>query len=139
MTRRRAQPTEATLVYVDTSVVLAALLGEPRRPDDGFWRDPGLFGSVLVEIEALTRLRAAGSPIEALAAARSLIGALTLLPLDDAALAAARRGFGPGLRTLDALHLSTALSVGARVTLATYDKRMRAAAESEGIAITHGF
>ena len=128
-----------TLVYVDTSVVLAALLGEPVRPPAEFWMQTDLLGSVLVEVETMTRLRAVTAPEQAMQAARGFLAALSMHPLDDAALAAARSGFPLGLRTLDALHLSTALVFGPEISMATYDRRLRDATIAVGLTIATGF
>jgi hypothetical protein len=42
----------------------------------------------------------------------------------------------PALRTLDALHLATALEIGAELrAFATYDERLAAAAAAEGLEV----
>lgn len=61
---------------------------------------------------------------------------LALLPLDDAVVDLAASLKPTGLRSLDALHLATALSVGADLgVLLTYDERLAEAAEAEGLPV----
>lgn len=43
----------------------------------------------------------------------------------------------PTLRSLDALHVATALSVGRLDGLVAYDRRLLEAAESQGLAVLH--
>jgi len=58
---------------------------------------------------------------------------VSLVQFSEAVLDRAREPFPAPVRTLDALHLSTALFVlsnGQKLELATYDERMRAAARA---------
>jgi uncharacterized protein len=68
--------------------------------------------------------------------ARSFLEGLALLPLDDAVLDEAA-SLGPaGLRSLDALHLATALSVRDEIgVFITYDERLASAAGEQGLAV----
>ncbi len=71
-------------------------------------------------------------------AARALAGLadLALLPLDDAVLRAAAALEPPGLRSLDAVHLATALSLGDRLgVLVCYDERLLDAARAAGVTV----
>ena len=47
------------MIYVDTSVVLAQLLAEDRRPSDSLW-ESSLVSSRLLEYEAWNRLSSIG-------------------------------------------------------------------------------
>lgn len=61
---------------------------------------------------------------------------LALVPVDDTVLEAAAELDPPELRSLDALHLATALTLGADLgVLFTYDHRMQAAAHAVGISV----
>jgi predicted nucleic acid-binding protein len=125
------------LIYADTSVLLAQLLAEDRRPPARFWEEP-LVSSRLLEYEVWNRINArklAGSHGEA---ARSLIGRIAFLELAPPVLARALEPFPMPVRTLDALHLASAdflRSRGQRLTLASYDDRMADAAVSLGFEI----
>lgn len=120
------------MIYLDTSVALAHLLAEDRRPPDGLWGEP-LVSSRLLEYEAWNRIHAlglAGSHGEAL---RLLIGRLALLELAPPVLARALEPFPATVRTLDALHLASVdflRGQGVKLELATYDDRMAAAARA---------
>lgn len=61
---------------------------------------------------------------------------LALIPLDDAILLAAAALDPPGLRSLDAVHLATALSLGDRLgALVCYDERLLDAARAAGVTV----
>ena len=61
---------------------------------------------------------------------------VSLLPLDDAVLTRAKTLEPAQLRTLDALHLATALSLGADLALVvSYDERLSDAARANGLSV----
>jgi predicted nucleic acid-binding protein len=71
-------------------------------------------------------------------AARAEAGleAVTLVPLDAAVLRDAARIEPAALRSLDAIHLSTALSLGADLgAMYVYDERLAAVARAAGIRV----
>lgn len=69
--------------------------------------------------------------------AREWLFDVTLLPLDDALLDDATSLGPPGLRSLDALHLATALSVREDLgAFFTYDERLAEAAVACGLPVT---
>ncbi len=123
------------MIYVDTSVVLAALLAEDRRPSADFWSQH-LISSRLLEYETWTRLHAERVPANVLDAARLLVGSADLVAMTPTVLARALDPFPVPVRTLDALHLATAaylVAQGMRIKLATYDTRLAAAASAIGL------
>ena len=125
------------LTYVDGSVALATLLGEPLRPPPSFWAGP-LIASRLLEYEVWTRIHARGRD-DLVDPATSLIGALPMVELLPEVLARARLPWPAPVRTLDALHLATLeflLNEGVSLQLATFDKRLAAAASALGIPPT---
>lgn len=62
------------------------------------------------------------------------LAGLALVPVDDHVVRAAARLEPGSLRTLDALHLATALSLGADVgVLIAYDQRLLSAADEHDI------
>lgn len=95
----------------------------------------GYVSSALLGVEAI---RACGRYGERYAAeARSFLGDMALLPLDDAVLERAASIDPAELRSLDALHLATALSIGNEVgVFVTYDDRLGAAAAHHGLAVS---
>jgi uncharacterized protein len=125
------------VIYLDSSVALAQLLREPRRPADTLW-GRSLVSSKLLEYEIWNRVHAyrlSGSLGEQ---ARQLLARVVLIKLDDPVLARALEPFPMSLRTLDSLHLATMdfiIRSGEAVDLASYDNRLIAAAEALGIPI----
>jgi len=70
----------------------------------------------------------------AVEAGRAAIDALVLLPLDDLVLDAAAALGPPDLRSLDAVHVASAFSLGDDLgVLVTYDEPMLAAARHAGV------
>ena len=125
------------MIYLDTSVVLAHLLGEDRLLPTSIWSEP-LISSRLLEYEAWTRIHAmnlSGTHAEPL---RLLLGRVALVELARPVLARALEPFPVPVRTLDALHLASVdflIRQNQDVELATYDQRMLKAAERIGVAI----
>jgi predicted nucleic acid-binding protein len=118
------------VIYLDTSVVLAQLLAEDRRPDAALWLEP-LVSSRLLEYEVWTRLNARGLRESHGEAARQILGRVSFLELSPAVLGRALEPFPVPLRTLDALHLASLEFLRGRripVALATFDARMSTAA-----------
>ena len=94
----------------------------------------GYVSSTLLAVESM-RACARRSVEDALEASRWLEG-VSLLPLDDPILDIASE-LGPTvLRSLDALHLATALSVRDEIGLfVTYDQRLAEAADDQGLMV----
>ncbi len=125
------------MIYLDTSVALAQLLAQDVRPPADLWKEP-LVASRLLEYELWTRLHARGLAGSHGDAARLLLGRVNLLELAQPVLARALKPFPTPVRTLDALHLASAMFLRERghdVALATYDARMSAAAEAMGLEV----
>lgn len=126
-----------SLVYLDTSVALAHLLAEDRRPPDALWQR-SLVTSRLLQYELWVRLHAlrlAGSHGDA---AHELLARLAFLELQPPIFARALEPFPVALRTLDALHLASIEFLrghGQDVALASYDERLVAGARQLKIAI----
>lgn len=121
--------------YVDTSAAMKLLVEESesealaRAVDD---EGPDLVASLLVE----TELRRAVHRAPPLTQARvtELLGAISLYELPPSLFTEAGLLPGAGLRSLDALHLATAIRLGAD-RVVTYDRRMAEAAHELGIPV----
>ena len=127
------------MIYLDSSVALAHLLVEDRRPPESLWEEP-LVSSRLLEYELWTPIHSRGLAGSHGEAVRLLIGRVSLLELAPSVLVRALDPFpGPSpLRTLDALHLASCayLAVhGQAVALASYDRRMSAVARAMEIPL----
>ena len=126
------------MIYVDTSVVLGQLLAEDRHPPASFWDEEGLISSRLLEHETWTRLHGRGLGESHGEDLRALLARLSFLELAAPILARALEPFPIPVRTLDALHLASVeflVSLGQRPSLATYDRRLAAAASAIGIPL----
>ena len=125
------------MIYADTSVALAQLFAEDRRPPASFWTET-LVSSRLLEYEIWTRLHARGATASRAEAAQEVIARISLLELAPIVLARALDPFPVSMRTLDALHLASCQFLrdrGQRVELASYDSRMTSAASALGIPL----
>lgn len=94
----------------------------------------GYVSSALLAVEAIRACGRYGS--EYATQARWWLEGLALLPLDEAVLDLATSLEPVGLRSLDALHLATALSICEEVgVVITYDHRLAAAADAVGLRV----
>ena len=125
------------MIYLDTSVALAHLLGEDEGPPAELW-NARLVSSRLLEYEVFTRVnsrRLAGSHSDL---ARALLDRVAMVELSPVVLARALEPFPAPVRTFDALHLATAdflRSHGQAMQLATYDLKMADVATRMGMPL----
>jgi predicted nucleic acid-binding protein len=125
------------VIYLDTSVALAHLLAEDRRPPEGLWAQE-LWSSRILEYELWNRIHARDLARTHGDLVRLLIARVSLLALDPVVLARALQPFPVPTRTLDALHLASAAWLrerGAEVRFATYDRRLATACLAIGIDV----
>ena len=125
------------MIYLDSSVALAHLLVEDRRPSAALWAD-SLISSRLLEYEVWCRLHARGLASSHGEPARQLLGRISFLELSSLVLERALEPFPEPVRILDALHLASLEFLrGRRLAprLATYDRRMIAVAAAMAIPL----
>lgn len=125
------------MIYLDTSVVLAQLLGEDRRPPEALW-SATLVASRLLEYEVWNRLHRLDAVRSHGEAARALLARVAFLELTPEVLTRALDPFPRPVRTLDALHLASAdflRAAGVNLEIATYDERMGDAAQTMGFPL----
>lgn len=125
------------MIYLETSVVLAYVLAEGRRPGDSLWRNR-LFSSRLLEYEVWVTLNRRGLAEHCGESARALMERIAFVSLNDRVLTRALEPFpeATAVRTLDAFHLATCEYLtgrGQRISLASYDRRLLDAAGAMGI------
>ncbi len=90
--------------------------------------------SALLGVEAVRACRCLGEQVAA--SAEASLSGIALVPIDDTVLAIARRLDPSELRSLDAIHLATALSIGSDLgALFSYDDRLAAAAVAAGVQV----
>jgi predicted nucleic acid-binding protein len=134
------------IAFLDSSVILRLVLGEPR-PFDALIEMRETVASALCRVEAirtLDRLERRGSirPTEAVRRRQSaelLISRCEVVRLDSDTMARAAGNFPVPLRTLDALHLSSADLFRARaareVAFVTHDEELGRAARALGFSV----
>ena len=125
------------MIYLDSSVVLAQILVEDRRPPSSLWQE-ALFSSRLLEYEVWVRLNARGLQRSQANVAHALINRIAFIELKPEALERALEPFPIPVRTLDALHLASIgflLTRGQTVELASYDERLAVAARALDVPI----
>jgi predicted nucleic acid-binding protein len=135
--------------YFDTSVLLSALLGDVHaaRALEQWREETDRVSSILLEVECRTVLRRIPSAAITDAARReaerrleTALEEVTLKPLDEDILAIVRStpGLG-GCRTLDAVHLATALYFHAAADdgfhIDTFDAQMGEVARRLGLVV----
>jgi len=123
------------VIYLDTSVAIAELFAEDRKAPEALWSEP-LVSSRLLEYELWTRVNERGTARTHGDGVRDILARVSLVELLPSVLARAIEPFPVPVRTLDALHLATAHHLAAahqRLTIATFDDRMRRAAEALGL------
>ena len=123
------------MIYIDSSVVLAELLMEDRRPNRALWNET-LVSSRLLEHEVWNRLHARGlGPLRG-DDIRLVLSQVDMYELAPDYLERALHPFPISVRTLHSLHLATLDFLRREVrdvTLASYDLRLLAAAAALGI------
>jgi predicted nucleic acid-binding protein len=119
------------LLYLDSSALVKLVVSEPETeallevlPE---W--PERISSALARVEVVRALARVAAGPAARQRAAAVLARVGLVAIDDAVLEVAARLRPPTLRSLDAVHLATALSVGDELgAFVTYDDRLAAAA-----------
>jgi hypothetical protein len=130
-----------TRIYADTSALAKLFISEPETSELRRWLvtmdEPSLVSSALLGVELL-RLLELALPAAVAPAERFLGTDMDFVEITPTVLADAARLPPPRLRTLDAIHLATALDLGSAVNvMLSYDKLLTRAARAAGIAVAH--
>ena len=130
------------MIYLDSAAVIKLIRSEPHSDDLFDWLDEQpdsrLVSSALVEVEVPRALRRHAPRM--LAAAAPVLTRLFRYGIDDSVRATAGAFTETHLRSLDAIHLATALFLAADPehsfrAFVTYDKRLLAAAADNGLPV----
>jgi predicted nucleic acid-binding protein len=109
----------------ETSALLTFLAAHAERASSG-----------LVRVEVLRALRRAGSSASLRRRAFDVLARIALLHIDDDILESAAQLEPADLRSLDAIHIATALSIKEELTgVVTYDERFSSAARRAGLSV----
>lgn len=120
-------------VYLDSSAILALVQDEPPRAalEAELPRWPDRISSALTPVECWRAVRRADAPAQTRARLTAMLDGLILIRFDDALLRLAAHIGPPLLRSLDAMHLAAALSIGDYpAAFITYDDRLADAART---------
>jgi predicted nucleic acid-binding protein len=127
-------------VYLDTSAAAKLFIAERETPDMRQWlaglpEPPLLVSSALLGVE-LVRLLSLVNPRAVGAAESFLASDIDIVEITPPVLGDATRVPPPRLRTLDAIHLATALDLGHSLDVVlTYDKLLVDAARAAGLEV----
>ena len=124
------------MIYLDSSALMKLVRREDETVALTEWldlrADQPVVTSELGRVEVLRAARRVGGHV--VAEARAVVGDLDLVPLDRAVQDVVCDLGDPLLRTLDALHLASALLLGEGLTaFVVYDRRLAAAAQVAGL------
>lgn len=121
--------------YFDSSALVKLIVEEPESAALIAWLDAGLVDAVSSDLARTETIRAVRRYRPELATeARSLFTSVTCRRITPEIVERAALLDPPGLRSLDAIHLATALDlVGELDGLVTYDERQARAASECGI------
>ncbi len=130
----------ADVICLDSSAIVKLIVDEPESAAlRDFVRHRAVASSELAIVEVTRALARSEAPVNravAQEAAGRVFASLWLLPLDESVLAMAAALEPPTLRTLDAIHIASALVLAnALESLITYDARMQDAARLAGISV----
>jgi uncharacterized protein len=123
------------LTYIDSSALVKAVLREPESDDllRHFRQTrPSLIASSLLKVETTRAIRQV-EPTKGLAELNSALEEIVLVAVTETILRRAAN-LEPALRSLDAVHLATALDVGAEAMI-VYDRRLADAARGYGLTV----
>ncbi len=123
------------MLYLDSSAIVKLVTREPGTTElvQAVRADPEVVSSALARTEVVRAVRRSGGRT---ARAEAVLDRIALVHIDDGILRSAARLVPPELRTLDAIHLATALSLAVDVAaVVTYDGRLARAAVEAGLDV----
>jgi predicted nucleic acid-binding protein len=123
------------VLYLDSSAIVKLVTREPGTTElvQAVRADPEVVSSALARTEVVRAVRRSGGRT---ARAEAVLDRIALVHIDDGILRSAARLVPPELRTLDAIHLATALSLAVDVAaVVTYDGRLARAAVEAGLDV----
>lgn len=128
----------AGLLYLDSSAIVKLVAREPESGALHALVSKGgdAVASALAAVEVQRAVRRLGGVESMLERARSVLDRIALIKIDDAILQTAAHLEPTDLRSLDAIHLATALSVQEHLrAFLVYDRRLGEAAEELGLNV----
>ncbi|HEU4355282.1 MAG TPA: type II toxin-antitoxin system VapC family toxin [Actinomycetota bacterium] len=123
------------MLYLDSSAIVKLVARERETQDlvEVLRADPAVISSALAWTEVIRAVRRARGPV---ARASEVLDGIAFVPIDEGILRAAADLEPLGLRTLDAIHVATALSLREDISgLVVYDRHLAEAAVAAGIPV----
>jgi len=123
-----------SIAYLDSSAIVKLVVIDEHAPALRDWLTirPDRVSCALARTEVVRAVRGLGPTF--VMTAQSALRHLALISLDDELLYSAARLHPPDLRSLDAIHLASALSLGDDLeAIVTYDRRMIEGATALGL------
>ena len=124
------------MLYLDSSAIVKLIAPEPETAAlvEQLRGDPEVVSSSLARVEVVRAVRRTGGRLEH--EAHAVLDRIALVPIDDGILNRAASLEPRDLRSLDAIHLATALLLRDDLDgLVTYDLRLAQAAKDVGLEV----
>ena len=126
------------MIYLDASALIKLVILERESEELDRWlaarQGVPQLTSELGSVEVIRGCRRVDEALVSIAA--TVLAPIAYLALSRQVLDRAQTVGVPALRALDAIHLSSALSLGSELSaFVTYDRRLQAAAEVEGLPV----
>lgn len=126
------------MLYLDSSAIVKLVAPEPETTSlvKMLRSDPEAVSGSLARVEVLRAVGRAGAAADRMRRAEAVLDRIALVPIDEGILHRAA-ALGPAsLRTLDAIHLATALFLGSDIVgMITFDARLSEAAVRAGVVV----
>ena len=126
------------MLYMDSSAIVKLVAPEPETDAliAFLGTDPERVSSALAFVEVCRAVQRVGGDEVLFRRAREVLSRIALIKIDNPVLRTAADLDPSTLRSLDAIHLATALSIVEPVAaLVTYDSRLRDASRLNGIVV----
>jgi predicted nucleic acid-binding protein len=125
------------VIYLDSSALVKLVLREPESEALSHFllSHPDRVSSALARVEVVRVVRRIARSAADIERASSVLERVALARLDDAVLASAARLEPAALRSRDAIHLATALSLAPLDAFVVYDVRLSDHARSLGLDV----
>jgi hypothetical protein len=124
-------------VYIDASGLVKLVIAEPESNALRHYLADGapLYSSRIAAVE-VRRVAARQAEVQAGDQVEAVLASVNLIELDESMTRAAAIAQPPELRTLDAIHLASALAIGPGLrAMVAYDDRLADAAREAGLSV----
>ena len=126
-----------SVIYLDSSAIVKLVVAEPESAvlRGELAKHPEWVSSALARVEVLRALDRSEAPAATVRYAKEILDRIALVGLDEPILDAAATVGPPGLRSLGAVHLATAVSLAGLEAFVAYDRRLLSGAAAAGLVV----